>query len=355
MCQKTLELPTVTVAIPTYNENIFIRKVVQEFLNQEYSNLIEIIVADGGSSDRTQDTVKALAQEEPRVKLIHNPEKFQAFGLNAALQEAQGEVFLRADAHSDYAPDYIERCIEALRDTEAVNVGGAQRFVAKSSFQLGICLASKSILGTGGAKYRDPNYDGYSDTVYLGCFRKKALLEVGGFDVTQITNQDAELNQRLISSYHNAIYVSSKIQVNYYPRSTWQALWIQYFKYGRGRYLTGIKHRQDSQLRGKLPFIVIFLFISVLFVSVLIPDLRLFGVILLFCLSTLPFLESTRVLISQSKKIKTDIWRRKNQDIPPAFLMWLYCGISLLTMPLAHSSGYAYQLLRQQIFRIKDW
>ena len=84
----------------------------------------------------------------------------------------------------------------------------------------------------------DPKYDGYADTVYIGCFWRQALLDVGGFDTTQITNQDAELNQKLLSKSEQAIYISSKIRVWYYPRKTWKSLWIQYFKYGRGRYLT---------------------------------------------------------------------------------------------------------------------
>ena len=175
------------------------------------------------------------------------------------IAEAKGDIFLRADAHSEYAPDYVEKCVQALLETEADNVGGAQRFVAENTFQAGVAIASNSVLGSGGAKYRDINYDGYADTVYIGCFWRKALLEVGiqsnnfdlyaieVFDTSQITNQDAELNQKLLDKNPQAIYISSDIQVWYYPRQTWKALWIQYFKYGRGRYLTTIKHPERDR------------------------------------------------------------------------------------------------------------
>ncbi|MFM5942130.1 MAG: glycosyltransferase family 2 protein, partial [Dolichospermum sp.] len=103
---------------------------------------------------------------------------------------------MRLDAHCEYAPDYLEQSVEALLKSGAMNAGGAQCFVAKNSFQAGVALATKSFLGSGGAKYRNPNYDGYADTVFLGCFWRKDLLEMSGYSVAR--NEDAELNLRLI-------------------------------------------------------------------------------------------------------------------------------------------------------------
>ena len=251
------KLPTISLAIPTYNESANIERVIKGFLATEYQNLIEVIIADGGSNDNTQEIVKRLSTQDSRIKLIHNPLKVQSAGLNLILQECTGDIFLRADAHSDYAPDYIEKCVEALLESKSLNVGGAQRFAAKTPFQAGIALSSKSILGSGGAKYRDPNYNGYAETVYLGCFWKKALKEVSGYSTEATANEDAELNQKLLKKDQNAIYISSKIRVWYYPRKTFKSLYIQYFKYGRGRYLTSIKHSIKSQIRGIVPFLVI--------------------------------------------------------------------------------------------------
>ncbi|MFM5888595.1 MAG: glycosyltransferase family 2 protein, partial [Dolichospermum sp.] len=53
--------PTLTVAIPAYNEAENIERIVREFLSTAYPNLIEVFVADGGSTDGTQDIVKNLA------------------------------------------------------------------------------------------------------------------------------------------------------------------------------------------------------------------------------------------------------------------------------------------------------
>jgi glycosyltransferase involved in cell wall biosynthesis len=347
--------PTLTVAIPAYNEVANIERIVREFLSTAYPNLIEVFVADGGSTDGTQDIVKNLALEDARVKLLHNPLKVQSAGLNLIIKECTGDIFLRADAHSDYAPDYIEKCVEKLLSSQSLNVGGAQRFVAETAFQSGIAIATKSILGSGGAKYRDPNYNGYADTVYLGCFWKKALQEVSGYSIEATPNEDAELNQKLLQKNQNAIYVSSEIRVWYYPRKTFKSLYIQYFKYGRGRYLTSIKHSVKSQIRGIVPFLVISLTTLLLLIDLLFPHLGLPMEILVILGLLLPFLESLRVTLKSRNSFESEIWRDDQGKIPSFLSRWFLCGIVLLTMPIAHSLGYAYQLVKHKILGLNGW
>ena len=342
-------LPTISLAIPTYNESANIERVIKGFLATEYQNLIEVIIADGGSNDNTQEIVKRLSTQDSRIKLIHNSLKVQSAGLNLILQECRGDIFLRADAHSDYAPDYIEKCVEALLESKALNVGGAQRFAAKTPFQAGIALSSKSILGSGGAKYRDPNYNGYAETVYLGCFWKKALTEVSGYSTEATANEDAELNQKLLKKDQNVIYISSKIRVWYYPRKTFKSLYIQYFKYGRGRYLTSIKHSIKLQIRGILPFLVMLSTTLLLLVDLFFLHQGLPMVILVILGLLLPFLESLLVTLKSRTSFDSEIWRGDKDKIPSFLSRWFFCGIVLLTMPIAHSLGYGYQLVKHKI------
>jgi succinoglycan biosynthesis protein ExoA len=379
MMSINTDYPTLTVGIPTYNESADIERVVRGFLATAYPNLIEIFIADGGSTDNTEDIVRKLSLEDPRVKLIHNPLKIQSAGLNAIVKESKGDIFLRADAHSDYASDYVERCVEALIESKALNAGGAQRFVAKQTFQAAIALASKSILGNGGAHYRDPNYIGFVDTIYLGCFWRKILLGVSQeykpygelptnedfelntrlnkfiFDDSQVTNQDAELNQRLLEIEPKAIYQSNKIKVWYYPRKTWKSLLMQYFKYGRGRCLTAHNHPLMLQIRGIIPFTLIALAIFMLIIDLLLPSLSL-PIKTLFLLGIcLAFLDSLRLNLQYSKTFSTEIWRGDVNTMPSFLSLWFFCGVVLLTMPIAHFSGYAYQLIRNRIYRIDGW
>ena len=353
--------PSVSVIIPTYNEVEIIEGVVDGFLASKYPNLLEIVIVDGHSSDGTRDKLIALAAKHPMVKVIDNPQRIQSAALNLGLKACQSDIFLRADAHCEYGADYIEQCVSALEKSQALNVGGCQRFVAEHSFQAAIALAARSLLGNGGAKYRNPNYNGYADTVYLGCFKREALLKLDSlpandiFDTTQVTNEDAELNQRLLDYNPRSIYVSSKVKVWYYPRKNWKCLWIQYFKYGRGRYLNTVRHPERSQIRGRLPFIffstIIFLLILDLFIvsaSLHMPAICAFGILL-------AFVESLRVNWAFRNRFASEIWRGSRHRIPSFFTRWFYCGIVILTLPLAHSSGYGYQWIRDRFLSVRGW
>lgn len=210
-------------------------------------------------------------------------------------------------------------------------------------------------MGSGGAKYRNPEYDGYAETVYMGCFWKQPLLDIGGLDTSQSCNEDAELNQKLLNINQKAIYISSKIRVWYYPRKTWKSLCIQYFKYGRGRYLTTTKHSIKSQLRGMIPFMVLSASVILMLIGLLFPQLRLPVQILVLLGVFLPFIESLRTGLKFRKNFHEKIWRGDKHKIPSFLSRWFGCGVVLLTMPIAHSCGYGYQLVRHKVFRVSGW
>src|SRR5262249_19729383 len=95
---------------------------------QDYPReLIEIIVADGRSTDRTREILAELARSDPRIHMIDNPARLQAAGLGLVVKQATGDVIVRMDVHCEYAPDYVRKCVETLDNTGADNVGGAQR------------------------------------------------------------------------------------------------------------------------------------------------------------------------------------------------------------------------------------
>ncbi|PYQ23837.1 MAG: glycosyltransferase family 2 protein [Acidobacteria bacterium] len=230
--------PFVTVAIPCLNVEACIRGV----LDQDYpADRLEILVADGGSGDGTRSILARLAAEHPRLRVIDNPDRIQAAGLNASVKVARGEVIVRMDAHCEYQRDYLSRCVEALEATGADNVGGAQRAQARTFFQRALCAALRSPLGVGGARYRSAENEGFVDTVFLGAFRRRVFETVGLYDSRAVTNEDAELNQRLLAA-GGRIYLSRDIVVHYYPRATLPAL---------------LKHRTLPSLRPALPFFML--------------------------------------------------------------------------------------------------
>ena len=73
-------------------------------------------------------------------------------------------------------------CVEVLNETNADNVGGPALTRADGYIAQSIALAFHTPFATGGAKFRDPRYQGPADTVMYGCWRKSTLERIGMFD-----------------------------------------------------------------------------------------------------------------------------------------------------------------------------
>ncbi len=266
-----MSLPFVTVAMPSFNEEGYIEACLRTVLRQDYpADCFEVLVADGRSTDRTREIVGRVGAEDPRVALVDNPARVQAAGMNEAIRRARGDVIVRMDVHCEYAPDYVRRCVEALERTGADNVGGAQRAQAETRFQRALCAALDSPLGVGGASYRSAANEGWVDTVFLGAFRRRVFETVGMYDPGAFTNEDAELNQRI----HDAggrVFLSRDIVVHYHPRQSFRALAHQYFRYGRGRARTLVKHGRFLSIRPAIPAGVVLVGAALLATSWLQP------------------------------------------------------------------------------------
>jgi cellulose synthase/poly-beta-1,6-N-acetylglucosamine synthase-like glycosyltransferase len=245
------------VVLPCLDEERHIEACLRGALGQDYpADRMEIIVADGGSRDATRGIVRGIAEQDPRVTLVDNPGRLQSAGMNEAIKRARGEVIVRMDVHAEYAPDYVRKSVEVLERTGADNVGGAARTRSQAPFQRALCAALESPLGVGGSKYRDADNEGWVESVFNGAFRRNVFERVGLYDPRAVTNEDAELNQRI----HDAggrVYLSREVVVHYFPRDRAGALARQYLKYGQGRARTLLKHRRLLSIRPVIPFLMV--------------------------------------------------------------------------------------------------
>lgn len=344
----TFESPRVTVIIPALNEANHIRHVIDAIRNGTYSNVIEILVADGGSSDGTQQIVSDIQSTDPRVKLLHNPDRVQSAALNLMIPIAKGDVLVRADAHCIYSDNYIEQCVRVMRETGCVSVGGAQRFVAQNHIQTGIALAVRTFVGSGYAKYRDETYSGTAETVFLGCFRKDVFEKVGLFRTDVHPNEDTEMNLRILNAFPDGIYVSESIRVWYFSRSSLSALWKQYFKYGEGVVKTGLIHGIPHGRRASIPFKCLaitilgtlfewLVFGSAYFVSITIP--LLLAIILV---------SSIQIMIKTRNVFETDIWKSDNPS-PTVVSRVFWTVTTAILLNTAHAVGFGTKLMSKWI------
>ncbi len=255
-------VPRVSVIMPCYNEEKFIKKTIESLLDDYFTKNCELIIIDGMSNDGTQKIVQSVIKQGLQVILLENKKRYQADGLNLGISVAKGEIILRADAHCIYPPGYIKKCVNLLENTVASNVGGMIIPQGTKTVQKAIAWALRHLVGVGNARWHLGNYNGYVDTVCLGTFRKKLFEEIGVYDSNCHANEDAELNLRILKA-GKKIHLDSSIKVIYFPRESLKALAIQYYKYGKGRCYTTLKHKKITSFRQIGPVILVFgLFLS---------------------------------------------------------------------------------------------
>src|SRR5262249_61803085 len=81
--------PFVTVAMPSFNEERYIEVCLRSVLGQDYpADRLEVLVADGRSTDRTREIVTRIAADDARVVLVDNSQRLQAAGMNEAIRPA---------------------------------------------------------------------------------------------------------------------------------------------------------------------------------------------------------------------------------------------------------------------------
>lgn len=230
---------TVTVVVPTLDEQETLPQLLRSIDAQTYPWIVEVLVVDGGSSDATVP----IARAHPGVRVLENLDRIQSSALNRGLAVARGEVVVRVDAHAVIAPDYVERCVQALDSTGAALVGGAQRPVARGFVQRGVAAAMRSRLGVGAAAYHQEDRSDWVDTVWLGAFRADDGRAIGGYDERLPVNEDADFAFRM--RRRGGVWLDSSIVAHYVPRRRLRDVARQWGRYGYWRGRT-VRRRPDS-------------------------------------------------------------------------------------------------------------
>ncbi len=260
----------VTIIVPCRNEQTTIRLLMEAVYRQTYPrDRLELVIADGMSSDQTRAEITRFSDEFPDLKIsvVDNPRQAIPTALNTALRSARGEIILRLDAHSVPAEDYVARSVEALEQGKGENVGGVWeiRPGRPGLVAAAIAAAAAHPFGVGDALYRYTTRAAEVDTVPFGCFWKHTLEKLGGYDETLMTNEDYELNTR-IRRQGGQIWLDPAIRSVYFARSTFGALARQYWRYGYWK--TQMLRRYPGTLRWRqaLPpvFVVSLLGLAVL-------------------------------------------------------------------------------------------
>ncbi|MFE1402362.1 glycosyltransferase family 2 protein [Streptomyces sp. NPDC058770] len=244
--------PAVSVIMPVLNEERHLRNSVRHILEQEYAGEMEVVIALGPSTDRTDEIAAELVREDPRVHTVPNPSGRTPAALNAAIEASSHPVVVRVDGHGMLSPNYIATAVRLLEETGAQNVGGIMHAEGENAWEDAVAAAMTSRIGVGNAAFHTGGQAGPAETVYLGVFRREALEKAGGYNVEFIRAQDWELNFRIRES-GGLIWFSPELKVQYRPRPSVRALAKQYKDYGRWRHVVARFHSGSINLRYLAP------------------------------------------------------------------------------------------------------
>lgn len=297
------QLPLISIIVPCFNEErtigLLLDAIVKQSLPKQH---IEVIIADGQSTDRTREVIQAFQALNPTlgIHIVENPRRIIPLALNIAIQNSQGEIIIRLDAHCIPYPDYLERCVKALQNGQGDNVGGVWEIRAfenqgkpASAIARSIAAAAAHPLGVGDALYRYANKPQSVDTVPFGAFQRSLVDRVGGFDESLLANEDYEFNARILRS-GGVVWLDPAIRSVYFARSDIKALAKQYWRYGFWKARMLRRYANTLRWRQALPPIFVGSLIILSLLSLWSPGarwllgLQLGGYLLILILAAIP-------------------------------------------------------------------
>jgi glycosyltransferase involved in cell wall biosynthesis len=212
---------SISIIVPVRNEEDYIEECLESVLNFEGLDSLEyeILIIDGNSTDNTREKIQLIAKRNPEanIKILDNPDIFQANALNVGIKEAKSDYILRLDAHSIYPKKYLIMLIETALRTNAANTGGI--LITRpynESYQAHLVQAlTTHKFGVGNSGFRTDMSEGVADTVPFGFFKKQIFNEIGYFDERLIRAQDYEFNQR-IRKAGKIVWLNPNIKTEYF-------------------------------------------------------------------------------------------------------------------------------------------
>ena len=321
-------LPRVSVLLPVRNEASFIERSVRSVLAQDYpAERMEIIVIDGQSDDGTCQIVAALMAEHQNLRLIDNPGRIVATGLNLGVIEAAGEIIVRVDGHCEIASDYVRRCVEHIRQG-ADGVGGSVQTIGQTPLAQVIAVAMSSKFGVGDSAFRTlTGRTMLADTVPFPAYTRTIIDKAGPYDTELVRNQDDEYNYRL-RKMGARILLAGDVQSRYYSRSSLRSLWRQYRQYGYWKVRVLQKHPFQMSARQFVPP----LFVAAVIAAACAAPFSLAGRITLLAILSAYGVANLAAVVTVARR----------RDVPrPAIL-----PLAFATLHTAYGVGFLAGLLR---------
>ncbi len=211
----------VTVIIPVYNVEDYLKKCIESVLSQTYKNL-EVFLVDDGSTDNCPQICDKFASKDSRVIVIHKKNEGQGVARNVALDKCKGEYIAFVDSDDLIKPNMIEAMVGAIERNNAdialcgIAVNNGIKLHDEPVFSNEVCWNTEQLM----KEYvTTPNvHTGPCNKVY-----KKALFDNIRFPKFT-ANEDAYIMHSVLGRCKKAVHIGECMYIqNIRPNSTEQS------------------------------------------------------------------------------------------------------------------------------------
>ena len=226
----------ISFIIVAYNAAGTLPALLDDLLAQTISmDQIEALLVDSASTDNTRALMLDFAKAAPfPVKVLDNPMRWLASGINIALNAATGDAVIRLDAHARMPKDFLEKNLRALDRGEDIVGGSVLGGAPNGAWESVLRTVDTSRFCGGAAPFRNGGEARYVDTLAYALYRRRVYDTVGLYDERLRRTEDNDMHYRM----HKAgfrFYFSPDIVSYHAARSTLRGQLHQ--KWGNGYWI----------------------------------------------------------------------------------------------------------------------
>lgn len=231
----------VTVIVPAYNMENYLRNCVTSVINQTYANW-ELLIIDDGSTDSTSIICDEMAEEDNRISVIHKENGGLSDAMNTGLNAARGEYISFLDADDGYHPEFIESLLLALEENDC-DIAMCDVFVTNSPEHHFFDLKNKEYEILSGQEAAKRCIGGYTIDYIVAwnkIYRRK-LFDKIRYPLGEI-NEDEFITWKLLWKSKKVVYVHLFLH-NYYQRK--DSIMGSPYSRERTRVVNALEERRD--------------------------------------------------------------------------------------------------------------
>jgi GT2 family glycosyltransferase len=182
-------MPTVSVIMPAYDAEQYLRKAVDSVLRQAFADL-ELLIIDDGSSDRTVEIARGCASADPRVRVLRQPHAGPGPARNTGFRAATGRLFAFLDSDDEWDATFLAEHVAVLaaRPDVDVVIGNARNRGGTRDGQPARLIRREGVPITLAEILADE-----TSLFIMAVFRREVVEAIGGFDPAMFTNEEYEM------------------------------------------------------------------------------------------------------------------------------------------------------------------